>query len=138
MSLTRLRGLFYCEFDTVAGPRVTFQAREGVLDELGSDAHEAVHIITRPQLSGKLVTITAAGARIMGAPVTIRSERYPRNALLFSVGCVLDEDTDTWPYRPLLRKLSRLLLTLELESSFLFEPERKVGVRVSIHRIACG
>ena len=89
------------------------------------------YVITKPQLCGKLVTITVSGHKIMGYPLRVRNERYHRYALMFNVGMVFDEGADTRAYQGVLRKLGNTFHTMETESSFLLDPEKKVRFSVT-------
>lgn len=89
------------------------------------------YVITKPQLCGKLVTITVSGHKIMGYPLRVRNERYHRYALMFNVGMVFDEGADTRAYQGVLRKLGNTFHTMETESSFLLDPEKKVRFGVA-------
>lgn len=91
------------------------------------------YVITKPQLCGKLVTITAAGHKIMGYPLRVRNERYHRYALMFNVGMVFDEGADTRAYQGVLRKLGNTFHTMETESSFLLDPDKKVCTPATPH-----
>jgi hypothetical protein len=59
----------------------------------------ADYMITEPDLCGRVIGVEEAGVSrcprgtVLGYPVTLRGDRYARNALLFSVGFVLDATT---------------------------------------------
>lgn len=57
-----LLGIFFAEFHPVQGPKVTFQAPEGLLK---NDTFESIsdYVIPKPQLCGRLVTLYAPSHR---------------------------------------------------------------------------
>jgi hypothetical protein len=121
----------------------SFQARDDD-DDAAADALGSLHAVdslsqhggadmaaTPIAVPGSIAADTAptrgkrAGAKILNFPVGLRHEKYPRNTLLFSVGFVLDPDADTRPYEPVLKKLGMALYSMEIESEFLFKPDKK-------------
>jgi len=95
---------------------------------LSDDVFDGVsdYIITKPQLCGKMVSITTGQHLIMGYPLRVESERYHRSTLMFNVGMVFPAGTDTTRFEGVLRKLGNSFHTLETESSLLQDPEKKV------------
>lgn len=63
--------------------------------------------------------------KIVGYPVCISDDKYHRNALLFNIGFVFDEHVETAPYRAILRKLGGLVESMERESGFLYNADKK-------------
>ena len=66
----------------------------------------------------------------MGVPQIIENQKYERNALLFNLVLVFEEQLihqSKWldVYRPVIRKLAFLLRSLELESQFLSQKHTK-------------
>jgi nitrogen permease regulator 2-like protein len=128
-----LLSVFFAAFDNVVGPRIEYQVPGGFMSVESFDA-VSDFLITR-DLCGKVVTIvhpTLVGepkaprpAHVMGCPIGLSHERYPRNQLLCCVGFVLDEAVDTRPFDTILRKLAGYLLSMELERGFLFLPAEK-------------
>ncbi|OTF78630.1 hypothetical protein BLA29_010688, partial [Euroglyphus maynei] len=45
----------------------------------------SVYLIPKPELYGKLITITAFGMKILGYPVSITDAKYQRNQLIFNL-----------------------------------------------------
>ncbi|KAG2775519.1 hypothetical protein JG687_00002920 [Phytophthora cactorum] len=119
-----IKGLFYSEFDNVAGPVILFQAPENVLSNEVFDSVSG-YIIIDKALCGKIITVRAQQMKIVGYPVCIEDDKYHRNALLFNIGFVFDELVETAPYRPILRKLGALVEGMEKESGFLYNANKK-------------
>ncbi|KAE9015394.1 hypothetical protein PF011_g7633 [Phytophthora fragariae] len=113
-----IKGLFYSEFDNVAGPVILFQAPDNVLSNEVFDSVSG-YIIIDKALCGKIITVRAQQMKIVGYPVCIEDDKYHRNALLFNIGFVFDEHVETAPYRPILRK------GMEKESGFLYNSDKK-------------
>jgi nitrogen permease regulator 2-like protein len=69
-----LKGVFYSEFDNIAGPKILYQCPENCL---APDQFDGVsdYIITGKQLCGKLITVAAFGLKIMGYPLCIADEK---------------------------------------------------------------
>lgn len=66
-----------------------------------------------------------SSVKIVSFPVNLHHEKYHRNSLLFSVGIIIGVHTDAAPYEPVLRKLGSVLYSMEVETEFLFRPEKK-------------
>lgn len=100
---------------------------------LSSDVFDSIsdYVITKQQLCGKIITVTApdAGVRVMGFPICIEDKKYHRNALLFNVAFILAEHADVVGLQPLLRKLALTLRAAEIESEYLHKEETRVGKR---------
>ncbi|CAI5719813.1 unnamed protein product [Peronospora effusa] len=129
-----IKGLFYSEFDNVAGPVILFQAPENVLSNEVFDSVSG-YIIIDKALCGKIITVRARQMKIVGYPVCIEDDKYHRNALLFNIGFVFDDHVETVPYRPILRKLGALVEGMEKESGFLYNPDKKELLRTILPRI---
>uniref|UniRef100_K3WCL8 Nitrogen permease regulator 2 n=1 Tax=Globisporangium ultimum (strain ATCC 200006 / CBS 805.95 / DAOM BR144) TaxID=431595 RepID=K3WCL8_GLOUD len=119
-----IKGVFYAEFDNVAGPQIVFQAPYNVLSNEVFDSVSG-YIIIDKALCGKIITGSVMQMKIVGYPVCIEDDKYHRNALLFNIGFVFDEHVDTAAYRPILRKLGALMESMEKESGFLHVGESK-------------
>lgn len=72
------------------------------------------------------------------APISSRicsTKQYARNTFLFNVSFVLRAHADPTPYEPILRKLALTLHTLEVESEFIFRPEKKAHLNNMFQRV---
>eukprot|EP01116_Phalansterium_solitarium_P017055 TRINITY_DN4115_c0_g1_i1.p1 TRINITY_DN4115_c0_g1~~TRINITY_DN4115_c0_g1_i1.p1 ORF type:complete len:462 (+),score=207.63 TRINITY_DN4115_c0_g1_i1:281-1666(+) len=88
-----LAGVFYCEFDNKAGPKVVCQYPPGLLRPEVFEATRE-YFITKPQLAGRVISLVAYGWRFMGCAVKIESSRYERNFFLFNVCFVFAAQPD--------------------------------------------
>ncbi|KAI9362936.1 nitrogen permease regulator 2-domain-containing protein [Zopfochytrium polystomum] len=104
------------------------------------------YIIPKPSLCNRLVTISTDSHLVVGHPVSIENPtRYERNAFLFNLCFVFDKrdglgttggGTGAGPfgegisaaYEKIVRKMARVLRSLEVESAFLHNPQTKSGV----------
>ncbi|XP_065909440.1 GATOR1 complex protein NPRL2-like isoform X2 [Dysidea avara] len=119
-----IKCLFFSEFHTTAGPKVTYQFPESFpLKEAFDLAHE--YIITKPQLYDRLMTVTVMDYVIMGCPRGITDKKYDRNTLIFNFGFVFDKDCDTVPFESVVRKLGATFRIYELENGFLSDNVRR-------------
>ena len=57
---------------------------------------------------------TAFGKKFVGCPVVIDNTKYKRNALIFNVCFVLNQDTNTASYGPVVKKLAAYMIQLEV------------------------
>ncbi|KAJ3213657.1 Nitrogen permease regulator 2 [Dinochytrium kinnereticum] len=89
----------------------------------GPDAHQldfdaiSEYIIPKPVLCNRLVTVSTKRYKVMGYPVSIESQKYERNGLLFNLCFVFDKDADATSYEQLVRKMARVLRSLEMLES---------------------
>ncbi|KAF1324737.1 Nitrogen permease regulator nlrg/npr2, partial [Globisporangium splendens] len=131
-----IKGVFYAEFDNVAGPQIVFQApykyalrvcflSMPLLLCADSCLVCCVPLFFHSVLSNEVFDMCVQQMKIVGYPVCIEDDKYHRNALLFNIGFVFDEHVDTAAYRPILRKLGALMESMEKESGFLHVGESK-------------
>eukprot|EP00128_Syssomonas_multiformis_P018811 Colp12_sorted_trinity150504_noHs@35256 len=129
-----IKCILFCEFHHIAGPRIWHQTPEGYVSrEFFDSIHE--YLITKPQLSGHLLTLMAFGHKVVGYPVIIENKKYQRNALMFNVAFVFDPSTSTEKYEPVIRKIARYFTCLEVESEYISREETKANIPVIIQRI---
>lgn len=98
--------------------------------EVITKAHfDTIHnyIIPKPEFQGRLMTVNALGYKIVGCPVSIGDTKYQRNALMFNLCFVFEQDVDTINHEPVVKKLASYLTQIELESGFL-SAERSQGL----------
>lgn len=72
---------------------------------------------------------------ILSFPITIQNEKYPRNSLLFSIGCIVDKAQDITPYYSVLTKLATSFQTYEIENEFLFQLTSKNTIENILNQV---
>ena len=129
--------IMFCEFDPIAGPRIAYQSPEEFISK-GQFDSIAPYVITKPQLQGCLITLKAFDYKFLGCSVGIESAKYSRNALLFNVCFVLDEEICTDKYEGVVKKLVAYLKTLEQESGFISQEETRGKIKNMLADILYG
>ncbi|XP_055336078.1 GATOR complex protein NPRL2-like [Paramacrobiotus metropolitanus] len=125
-SVSKINHIFFSEFDNVAGPKIVFEVPENKFTTTGIfDDQISSFIITKPELTSSVLTITAGDYKILGYPVLIENTKYQRNALIFNLCFVYDCEDDIRPYESIVKKLGEYLRTVEVETNFLSKPESK-------------
>ncbi|XXQ29636.1 Nitrogen permease regulator 2 [Plasmodiophora brassicae] len=119
-----MEAICVCEFDNVVGPTVSFQHPESFLSV---ETFEKIsdYLITDEELCGKLVTLSAVGHQFVGCLVRLENPKYIRNCLIFNVVFILSNSVDTAPFSGVVKKLARLLESLELENEFFSDSFKK-------------
>ena len=133
-----MEGIFFARFDDVAGSVIECQVgecNEGKGETINSELWDRVNdfVIVRKEHCGKVITISDkdnSGKIVMSFPQFLEDDsRYSRNTFSFSFGFVFHPDTNhghadidslgIFSYEHVLRKLSTVMATMELESRFL-------------------
>ena len=127
----------FCEFDPIAGPRIAYQSPEEFISK-GQFDSIAPYVITKPQLQHSLITLKAFDYKFVGCSVGIENTKYTRNALLFNVCFVLDEEICTDKYEGVVKKLVAYLKTLEQESGFISQEETRNKIQFMLTDILNG
>jgi nitrogen permease regulator 2-like protein len=146
----RLIAVFFSIFDIKIGPRLIFEAPEGSLKPLPNStslinfSSISDYIIPKPHLCGRLVSICAGSYKVMGVPVEIKDEeKYVRGNFVFNMSFVFDRNADTSSYEPIVRKIARVLASLEVRFGsnksksrllkiFLLEFEKQLILELSV------
>ncbi len=134
---SEIRCILFCEFDPIAGPRIAYQSPEDFISK-GQFDSIAPYVITKPQLQQRLLTLKAFDYKFIGCSVGIENAKYSRNAFLFNVCFVLDEDSCTSKYEALVKKLAAYLTTLEQETGFISQEETKQNIPSVLNDILYG
>eukprot|EP00112_Aurelia_sp_Birch-Aquarium-sp1_P008521 Seg1942.3 transcript_id=Seg1942.3/GoldUCD/mRNA.D3Y31 product="GATOR complex protein NPRL2" protein_id=Seg1942.3/GoldUCD/D3Y31 len=134
---TEIQCIMFCEFDPVAGPRIAYQSPEDFIGKAQFDSI-APYVITKPQLQQTLITLNAFDYKFLGCSVGIANAKYTRNALLFNVCFVLDEEICTARYEGVVKKLTAYITTLEQESGFISQEETKNKIPSMLNEILHG
>ncbi|XP_076468696.1 GATOR1 complex protein NPRL2-like [Babylonia areolata] len=116
--------IFFSEFHHTAGPKITCQTPDDFLSKESFDAIQNF-IITKRELESRLITVTAFGKKFVGCPVFIDDAKYERNALIFNVCFVFNEDVNTGSYGPVVKKLAHYMVQLETGCQFLSSKDKE-------------
>eukprot|EP01102_Stenamoeba_stenopodia_P017161 TRINITY_DN6109_c0_g1_i2.p1 TRINITY_DN6109_c0_g1~~TRINITY_DN6109_c0_g1_i2.p1 ORF type:complete len:202 (-),score=27.56 TRINITY_DN6109_c0_g1_i2:14-586(-) len=136
-----IEAILYCEFDNQTGPKIAYQVPATFIT---NDVFDSIaeYVITKNFLYGRITAITTSkGYKLMGVPVCIENVlkyKHARNALLFNICFVFGKGVDeaeTSVYEPVIRKLSYIFRSLEVESGFLTKQETKSKLPFIISRI---
>ncbi|XP_070192729.1 GATOR1 complex protein NPRL2-like [Littorina saxatilis] len=126
--------ILFSEFHPTAGPKITCQTPDDFLSKESFDAIQNF-IITKRELEGRLITVTAFGKKFVGCPVVIDNTKYKRNALIFNVSFVFDKDINTATYGPIVKKLAAYMVQLEMESQFLSNKDKEPHIQQFLERV---
>ncbi|KAF2839312.1 nitrogen permease regulator 2 [Patellaria atrata CBS 101060] len=128
-----IKAIFFTRFHERKGSRVLHQVPDGAIVPSSSPSalpaplfnfkDVAQYIIPRQEFRDRLVTVCDNKYRIMGYPVCITDPKYERNEYIFNFVIVLDEDTEFAGHTAIVRKLGRLLRSLEEQGNFLSREE---------------
>jgi len=134
----RLYAIFFSEFHPIQGPKVTYAIPDGFIysssslsansnplfqlcskdETLDFDAISE-YVIPKPELCNRLVIIGTTKYKVMGYPVSIENSKYKRNALIFNLCFVFDNNADSSSYEQIVTKMAFILKSLEV--IFLFK-----------------
>lgn len=131
-----LECIFYAEFDNKIGPAVVYQyppPDEFNAQELLNTISD--YVICPPPLCNQVITVTTGDHKVVGYPQCISGAKYSRHKLSFNICLVFHKKSPTQAWNPAVRKISTLLLRLELESEFLFREEKKRKLASLLQRI---
>eukprot|EP00040_Diaphanoeca_grandis_P042677 m.265651 g.265651 ORF g.265651 m.265651 type:complete len:392 (+) comp62916_c0_seq1:278-1453(+) len=112
-----LKCILFSQFDVTIGPQLVIQSPINTVSQKQFGLIDK-YLITKPELSDSLLTIRTFEHPIISYPVKITG-KYPRNYLLFNVAFVVNVDTDTSLFEPLVKKLAGYLRALEIEVGFI-------------------
>ncbi|XP_042895372.1 GATOR1 complex protein NPRL2 isoform X2 [Parasteatoda tepidariorum] len=116
--------IFFCEFHPVTGPKITFQVPTDYFANKLFDSF-VCYLIPKEELQRKIMVVNSKKDKIIGYPIHIENQKYPRNRLIFNLCFVCDASKKTTQYEPIVRKLANYLVKLELEDGFLVNEETK-------------
>ncbi|KAJ1565567.1 Nitrogen permease regulator 2 [Nowakowskiella sp. JEL0078] len=138
-----LVALFFAEFDPQLGPKISYEIPEGFVSSFVSQSSIDIDstntvcldfdsisefIIPKVKLCNRLLAISADSYKILGFAVSIENLKYPRNELKFNLCFVFDQSADTVAYEQIVKKMARVLRSLEEESEFIFNPSTKASI----------
>ena len=128
-----LLGITYSEFDNTMGPQLRYEYPSGIIEEDFEELSD--YVIVGKKLSNKVITIIQPNYQYSNYPIALENPKYDRNTLTFAIGLVVDPNVDTRPYETLLRKMSLLLRSLEVESEFLFNSNTKIKLKTMLRSV---
>ena len=76
------------------------------------------YVIPPKALCGRMVTCTTKAHRVLGLPVRLDDEAYPRNYFLYNLCFVFERTADLSCYEAVARKVSRVLTACEVSAFF--------------------
>ncbi len=77
-----IRGMFLAEFHPTVGPRIRLQTNSELLSsEVFNDFSD--YVIPKQRLSHRHMTANALGYKVVGYPIVLEDESYPRNQFIF-------------------------------------------------------
>lgn len=133
---SQLAAVYFCEFDNLVGRTLAYQEPAGFIS---TDAFDSISefLIPKPQLCDQLIALREFGDLVLGKagrvvlcwPMCLEDTRYARNALLFSIGFILEPCTScsaSERFGRVLEKAARHLGVLERETSLLSGGKREV------------
>lgn len=122
-----IKCIFLCEFHATAGPKIVSQVPENYITK---EFFRIVnrYVIPKIQLQRSFLSVSLLGQKILGYPVQIDNKQYARNAFYFNICFVFDPVTRTVGYEPVVRKLTEYLLSIELSSKLLSQPENPAQI----------
>ncbi|CCG83425.1 Nitrogen permease regulator 2 [Taphrina deformans PYCC 5710] len=134
----RILGVFFAIFHPQAGPTVIYQVPS---DFIGSSAIKiggeqeccvdmdsiSEYIIPKQQLCDRMICVCNSGYRVLGYPIRVEGVHYERNAFIFNCCFVFDESEDVSAYIPVVKRLAKVLQSMEeLKKSLSLESERPI------------
>ncbi|TFK80743.1 NPR2-domain-containing protein [Polyporus arcularius HHB13444] len=93
------------------------------------------YVIPPKALCGRLVICATKKHQILGFPVRLDDDSYPRNYFLYNVCFVFERTADLSCYEPVARKVSRVLTACERESGFLSSPRSAPAVHAILEQL---
>ena len=110
-------GITYSEFDNHVGPQLRFSYPVGVLNKENFETLSDYAIVGK-HLCNKIIVVKTDELQFVNYSVFIDNAKYERNTLLLSFGFVLERDIETDPFEPVLRKLSSVMVSLEVRVAY--------------------
>uniref|UniRef100_A0A0M3IEX8 Nitrogen permease regulator 2 n=1 Tax=Ascaris lumbricoides TaxID=6252 RepID=A0A0M3IEX8_ASCLU len=128
----KLKAIIFAEFDADKGPVIRFQVPEVVFDAKKFDTFSSA-IIPKSELFQRLIKVNHIENtdgkiyKVMGHPVGIESEAYPRGRYIFNLCFVVDKSSKVdCMYEPMVQKCAAYLTQLETENQFLSQCKHKM------------
>lgn len=137
---SKIYAIFFAVFHPKAGPSIEYQVPADFVGSsitgVGAGLQPAFciemdsiseYIIPKSQLCNRVISVCNSGYRIIGHPVRVEGAHYERNAFIFNCCIVFDDSDDISVYIPMVRRLARVLKSMEeLKGSLSLESERGI------------
>lgn len=121
----KLKAIIFAEFDSDKGPVIRFQVPEKIFDAKKFDTFSSA-IIPKQELFERLIKVNhivnddGKVYKVMGHPVGIECDYYPRGRFIFNLCFVVDKSSKVdCMYEPMVQKCANYLKQLEMEHRFL-------------------
>lgn len=131
---SEILAILFCEFHPTQGPKIIYQVP---LNFMSPDRFQSLsaYIIPKNELQGRLITVNSLGYKILGFPIGIDDKKFARNRYIFNLCFVCEASKRTVQYEPLVKKLARYFVNLEIECSFLTSEESKCRLPLILSQI---
>ena len=81
-----LRAIFFAEFHPTLGPRIRCQApKEKVVISEETFGDISTYVIPKAEFMQRIMTANVKGYKVMGYPIVLQDNKYPRNEFMFNV-----------------------------------------------------
>lgn len=130
--MSEICAILFCEFDSVVGPKLSFVASTSKWMDCFDSC--SAYLIPKPKYCGTIVSFLKNNQRIIGFPVLLEDQKYPRNTALWNVAFVLPI-LDPIPFYPIVRKIATTFKYLELESQFVTKTESRKQLHTVLMQI---
>ncbi|KIK30921.1 hypothetical protein PISMIDRAFT_86096 [Pisolithus microcarpus 441] len=142
--LPRIHSVFYAIFDVKQGPKIVYQVPEGQVSSSPHPSSNRVlfnfndiskYVIPSNPLCGRLVICATRNHHIIGFPVSILGSEYKRNYFRFNLCFVFERAADLSCYKPIVRKVGRVLAACEEESKFLSSSQSSLAMHAILEQL---
>lgn len=129
-----LVALIYSEFHPTEGPKIICQIPADFLSPQVFDSISEF-IIPKATLCDQLVGISAQDHKVVGYPIKIEHEKYPRNFFMFNLCFVFEKGAMFTEYKQVIKKMALNLKAVEIESGYLSNPDTCDGLLSIIDQV---
>jgi nitrogen permease regulator 2-like protein len=117
--LPLILGIFYAEFHAIYGPKIVVASFQ-MSTKLNMNSFTPLfdqcseYILPKSQLCGRTVQISSGAYHILGCPISIQDRKYERNAFLFNLCLVFDDQAELDVFRRIVPKIAFVLRISEV------------------------
>lgn len=128
----QIAGMFYTIFDPEQGTKPCCQAPDGAIKSTPTSQvaqpfldFDAVknYIIPKPVLCNRIVSFLYKGYQVIGYPVNIPGDHYPRNSFTFNLAFIFHAGADATAYESIVVRTAKMMKALEEQSLYLSSGE---------------